>query len=86
MNYTKEEVIQYINEDDVKFTLLSAPFVYAPVKYGEEAARLRISFMGREVDTVPLYAAENIAAAAKSPEKKGISTKIKELLGSIFSR
>lgn len=74
------------NEEDFQFTLLSAPFVYAPVKYGEEAARLRISFMGREVDTVPLYAAESISAVQKDPEEKGIITKIKELFGSIFSR
>lgn len=74
------------NEEDFQFTLLSAPFVYAPVKYGEGAARLRISFMGREVDTVPLYAAESISAVQKDPEEKGIITKIKELFGSIFSR
>lgn len=75
------------NEDDIKFTLLSAPFVYAPIKYGDEAARLRISFMGREVDTVPLYAAESVSAAIKkSSEKKGIFTKFKEILGSFFSR
>jgi len=75
------------NEDDIQFTLLSAPFVYAPVKYGDEAARLRISFMGREVDTVPLYAAESVSAdIKKSSEKKGIFTKFKEILGSFFSR
>ena len=74
------------NEEDFQFTLLSAPFVYAPVKYGEVAARLRISFMGRETDTIPLYAAESISAVQKDHEEKGILTKIKELFGSIFSR
>lgn len=74
------------NEDDIKFTLLSAPFVYAPVKYGDEAAMLRISFMGREIKTVPLYAAENIPKAVKTTEKNSILTKIKDLFGSIFSR
>lgn len=74
------------NEDDIEFTLLSAPFVYAPVKYGDEAAMLRISFMGREINTVPLYAAESIPKAVKTTEKKGILTKIKDLFGSIFSR
>ncbi|WP_295070234.1 D-alanyl-D-alanine carboxypeptidase family protein [Ruminococcus sp.] len=75
------------NEDDIQFTLLSAPFGYAPVKYGDEAARLRISFMGREVDTIPLYAAESVSAdIEKSSEKKGIFTKFKEILGSFFSR
>ena len=75
------------NEEDIQFTLLSAPFVYAPVKCGDEAARLRISYMGREVDTVPLYAAESVSADfKKSSEKKGIFTKFKEILGSFFSR
>ncbi|SHM34783.1 D-alanyl-D-alanine carboxypeptidase family protein [Ruminococcus flavefaciens] len=74
------------NEEDIQFTLLTAPFVYAPINYGNEAAMLRISFMGREVETVPLYAAESITAAAERPEKKGIFTKFKEMLGSFFSR
>lgn len=75
------------NEEDIQFTLLSAPFVYAPVKCGDEAARLRISYMGREVDTVPLYAAESVSADfKKSSEKKGIFTKFKEILGGFFSR
>ena len=74
------------NEEDIQFTPLTAPFVYAPINYGDEAAMLRISFMGREVGTVPLYAAESITAAAERPEKKGIFTKFKEMLGSFFSR
>jgi D-alanyl-D-alanine carboxypeptidase/D-alanyl-D-alanine carboxypeptidase (penicillin-binding protein 5/6) len=74
------------NEKDIHFTLLSAPFVYAPISYGEEAARLRISFMGREVETARLYAAESIHEAEKIPEKKGILTKTKEFFGRIFSR
>ena len=74
------------NENDIQFTLLSAPFIYAPVKYGEEAAKLRISFMGREVDTIPLYAAESVSAEKVPPKKKGLFTKIKEKLGSYFSR
>lgn len=74
------------NENDFQFTLLSAPFIYAPVKYGEEAAKLRISFMGREVDTIPLYAAESVSAEKVPPKKKSLFTKIKEKLGSYFSR
>ena len=73
------------NENDIQFTLLSAPFIYAPVKYGEEAARLRVSFMGREVETIPLYAAESVSAEKTMPKEKGLFTKIKEKLGSFFS-
>lgn len=57
------------NEEDFDFTVLAAPFVYAPVEKGEEAAMLRISYMGREVDTIPLYAAEEVQVKAKKQAK-----------------
>lgn len=60
-----------------EYTLLSAPFVYAPVKEGDEAAQLRISLDGREAVTIPVYAAEDIAAApVSSPKKTGKLKKI----------
>ena len=76
------------NEDDITYTLLSAPFEYAPVCKGDKMAELRVSFMGREVDTVPLYAAEDIAVKAEKPKKhkKGLFAKVKEMIGSVFSR
>lgn len=76
------------NEDDISFTLLSAPFEYAPVHKGDKAGELRVSFMGREVKKIPLYAAEDIAVKTVKPKhhKKGIFVKFKEMLGSIFSR
>lgn len=76
------------NEDDITFTILSAPFEYAPVHKGDKAAELRVNFMGREVKTIPLYAAEDIAVknAKTKQHKKGIFAKFKEMLGSLFSR
>jgi D-alanyl-D-alanine carboxypeptidase/D-alanyl-D-alanine carboxypeptidase (penicillin-binding protein 5/6) len=76
------------NENDITYELLSAPFEYAPVHKGDKTAELRVSFMGREVETVPLYAAEDIAVKVVKTEqhKKGIFAKIKEMLGSLFSR
>lgn len=76
------------NEDDITFTILSAPFEYAPVHKGDKAAELRVNFMGREVKTIPLYAAEDIAVKTAKPKqhKKGIFAKIKEKLGRVFSR
>ena len=75
------------NADDFTYTVLRPPFLYAPVKAGEEAARLRISYFGREVDTVPLYAAGDVQAAPVKTKKadKGLFTKIKEFFGRIFS-
>ena len=76
------------NEDDITYTLLSSPFEYAPVHKGDKAAELKVSFMGREVEKVPLYAAEDIAVKTEKPKqhKKGIFVKLKEMLGSFFSR
>ncbi len=76
------------SEDDITYTLLSPPFVYAPVHKGDIAAELRVSFMGREVGTIPLYAAEDMEASAEMPKKpkKGTFAKLKEKLGSMFSR
>lgn len=75
------------NADDFTYTVLRPPFLYAPVKEGDEAAALRISRFGQEVDTIPLYAAENISAAPVKAEKanKGLFTRIKEFFGRVFS-
>ncbi|MBP5579557.1 MAG: D-alanyl-D-alanine carboxypeptidase [Ruminococcus sp.] len=76
------------NADDFTYTVLRPPFLYAPVREGDEAAELRISFLGREVCTLPLYAAETaeIKAADKSKSKKGMFSRLKEFLGGYFSR
>ena len=76
------------NADDFTYTVLRPPFLYAPVREGDEAAELRISFLGREVCTLPLYAAETaeIKAADKSESKKGMFSRLKEFLGRYFSR
>lgn len=73
---------------DFDFTVLGQPFMYAPVKSGDEAGELRISYMGREVERVPLYADEDITCENKSSadSKKGLLRKIKETMGRAFSR
>lgn len=71
---------------DFEFTVIGQPFQYAPVSSGDEAGKLRISFMGREVRTVPLYADEDIAFDNnKSADRKGLFAKIKEKIWRFFS-
>ena len=71
---------------DFGFTVIGQPFLYAPVIAGDDAGKLRISYMGREVETVPLYAAEDISVENnKSAGRKGLLAKIKENLGRFFS-
>ena len=40
----------------LSYSVISAPFVYAPVQCGEELAQLRIMYEGREVCLIPLCA------------------------------
>ncbi|NLT10639.1 MAG: D-alanyl-D-alanine carboxypeptidase, partial [Ruminococcus sp.] len=49
---------------------VSSPFIYAPVKKGDEMGRLRISFKGREVCQIPLLAAEDAEIMKKAPDDK----------------
>ena len=74
-----------VSEDDSSFSfeLIAPPFVYAPVKKGDETAELRLTYKGREVKRIPLYAAED-AEYAEIPEKSGsiidnIITRLREI-------
>ena len=75
------------NLADFEFTVIGQPLLYAPIIAGEEAAKLRISFMGREVETVALYADGDIAFENNKSKdrKKSLFSRIKETLGRVFS-
>lgn len=74
-------------KNDFEYQVISAPFVYAPVKAGDEVAQLSITYNGREVCRIPLYAESDapVKMLKKSPEKKSFFRKISEKLGSVFS-
>lgn len=55
---------------DLEYTVISPPFVYAPAAEGDEVASMRISWGGREIASVPLYAAENVPQAPQHSRKK----------------
>lgn len=69
--------------------IVASPFVYAPVKKGEELAELKISFKGREVRRIPLYSAEeaDVKQVKDSGEKdeKNWFKKFITKLGKYFS-
>lgn len=74
------------NPDGITFRVISPPFVYAPVKRGEEIAQLEISCGGREICRVPLCAQEDAAVKKRtSPKKKNWLEKIISKVGRIFS-
>lgn len=82
-----EVTVMSANESDFEYQVISSPFVYAPVKSGDEVAELKISYNGREVRRVPLYAENDtpIKMIEKKSEKKSLFRKITEKLGSVFS-
>lgn len=74
---------------DIGIRVIAPPFVYAPVSKGEEAAQLEISFRGREVTRIPLYAQEDAdvkkKSSAKKKQNKNWLKKLISKVGGIFS-
>jgi len=68
---------------DFEYTLISPPFVYAPVSKGEQLAELKVSFNGREVKRLPVFAGQDVGASSKKEESKKI--KFLERLRNFFS-
>ncbi|MBR4626695.1 MAG: D-alanyl-D-alanine carboxypeptidase [Ruminococcus sp.] len=66
---------------ELEFTVISSPFIYAPASSGEPAAKLRISCNGREIATVPMYAAKDIPAAPA--EKKSSGGKFRRMISKL---
>lgn len=67
------------DEDDFEFVVNAPPFVYAPVREGDELATLSIYCNNREIKQISLYSAENAEYKFPEPEKKkDFITKIKE--------
>lgn len=73
------------SEEDFTFTVMSSPFLYAPVNEGDKVGSLSVSFLGREVERVDLFAAENVSAKAVKPRSKSLFDKIMDKIGSFFS-
>lgn len=76
-----------IDTEKISFRVIAPPFVYAPINCGDEAAQLEISFGGREIRRIPLYAKEDagVKKHKSSPKKKNWFEKIISKVGGIFS-
>lgn len=68
---------------DIGIRVIAPPFVYAPVSKGEEAAQLEISFRGREVTKIPLYAQEDAEVKKKASPKKQSKNWLKKLISKV---
>lgn len=78
---TNEELSEF------SYNVISAPFVYAPVKSGEQAAELRIEYKNREVCTIPLCADSDydIIQPEENKNEKGSLSKFMDWLKKHFS-
>ena len=71
---------------ELSYKIISPPFVYAPVRVGDELAELSISCNGREIRRIPLTAAENADLKASVPKKKkGFFNSLISKLRGVFS-
>lgn len=76
------------SEEELEYTVISPPFIYAPVNKGDELASLAVSYKGREIERLPLYAsadAEILCPEEEPDEGHGIISGIIKLLGKIIS-
>ena len=73
------------NEEDFTFTVLSRPFLYAPVREGEKVGSLSVRYLGREVERVDLLAGETVDASHGDKGSKSLFQKIMDKIGSFFS-
>lgn len=68
---------------DFTYTVAAPPFVYAPIKAGDMAAELIISDNGRELQRLPLYAAEDaeykLPESEKGEKSGNFITKVKDI-------
>ncbi|MBO5163312.1 MAG: D-alanyl-D-alanine carboxypeptidase [Ruminococcus sp.] len=67
--------------ESFEYTVAAPPFVYAPIREGDEAAELIISSEGRELRRIPLYAAEN--ADYKSAADKKEKNKLDKIIAKV---
>ena len=68
-------VLEGAAADEVKRTVFLDPFVYAPVRAGEQLGRIDYTLDGEMLKSVSLVAAEDVQ---EKPFKKNIFQKIKE--------
>ncbi len=69
--------------DGFTYRVVSPPFIYAPAGSDEEAAQLSISFGGREIKRIPLYAEESVAVKRVPAPKSGGSGRIGKFISGL---
>ena len=68
------------NMENYELKLIAPPFVYAPVKSGDETAQLKVLYNGREVKSIKLYAAEDVPAKKSDTVSQDDTGLIKKII------
>ncbi|MBQ3948480.1 MAG: D-alanyl-D-alanine carboxypeptidase [Ruminococcus sp.] len=71
------------NMENYELKLIAPPFVYAPVKSGDETAQLKVLYNGREVKSIKLYAAEDVPAKKSDTVSKDDTGLIKKIISKL---
>lgn len=71
------------NMENYELKLIAPPFVYAPVKSGDETAQLKVLYNGREVKSIKLYAAEDVPAKKSNTVSQDDTGLIKKIISKL---
>ena len=71
------------NMENYELKLIAPPFVYAPVKSGDETAQLKVLYNGREVKSIKLYAAEDVPAKKSDTVSQDDTGLIKKIISKL---
>lgn len=71
------------NMENYELKLIAPPFVYAPVKSGDETAQLKVLYNGREVKSIKLYAAEDVPSKKSDTVSQDDTGLIKKIISKL---
>jgi len=74
------------SQEDISFTVIAPPFIYAPVKQGDSVGELAVELCGKEIQRIPLYADSDadLYIPEEEPEE-GLFSRIINVLRRIFA-
>ena len=74
-------------QEDISFTVMAPPFIYAPVRQGDRVGELAVELCGREIQRLPLYADRDaeLYIPEEEPEDESLSGRIMNVLRRIFA-
>ena len=75
------------SQEDISFTVMAPPFIYAPVRQGDRVGELAVELCGREIQRLPLYADRDaeLYIPEEEPEDESLSGRIMNVLRRIFA-